>query len=304
MNEKELVDRITQEVLRALAATGTPIAGAPVAGNSSNSGRCNVGTYDCTACGGCITRRQPEVNRLVDAGACRITATLGNHPDMEKVGRMIDHTLLKPDAREEDIRKLCQEARTHCFASVCINPGWVRLGSELLKGSGVMVCTVVGFPLGATATSVKAFETQNAIADGADEIDMVINVGALKAGDTRRVEEDIRAVVNAAKGHTVKVIFETSLLTDEEKVTACILSKKAGAHFVKTSTGFGGGGATAQDIALMRRTVGPEMGVKASGGVRDLETALKMMEAGANRIGASASVAIVGSEPPTQGGGY
>ncbi|HBC74647.1 MAG TPA: deoxyribose-phosphate aldolase [Candidatus Wallbacteria bacterium] len=206
---------------------------------------------------------------------------------------MIDHTLLKPDAKQSDIDKLCTEAAKYKFASVCINPGWVKYCSQRLAGSGVMVCTVVGFPLGATSTSAKSCETVQAIADGADEIDMVINIGALKSGNLQLVEDDIRQVVRAAGGKTVKVILETSLLNDEEKTAACRLSKNARAHFVKTSTGFGGGGATAADIALMRKTVGPEMGVKASGGVRDLKTAKEMIAAGATRVGASASVAIV-----------
>ncbi len=302
MNERELVEKITQEVLRVLKTTETPNN----IGSSVNADgvRCTTGTYDCTACGLCVVKREQDVSKIVDAGACRISATLGSHPSATKVARMIDHTLLKPDAKEQDVRDLCKDAAQYCFASVCINPSWVRLSSELLRGTGVKVCTVVGFPLGATSTASKAFETSACIADGADEIDMVLNIGALKAGNTKLVEDDIRAVVNTAKGHLVKVIFETSLLTDEEKVTACILSKKAGADFVKTSTGFGGGGATAADIALMRKTVGPNMGVKASGGVRDLKTALEMMEAGASRIGASASVEIVSGNEAKPGGGY
>lgn len=293
MEHNELVERITREVVAALQKMGTVVPQGPQAVSAASSSRCGAGSFECHGCGQCVTRRETEVQRLVEAGAARVTTGPGGTPSGATLARMIDHTLLKPDAKEPEIRKLCEEAARHKFASVCVNPGWVRLCAELLKGSGVMVCTVVGFPLGATSTASKAFETSAAVADGADEIDMVLNIGALKAGNTRLVEDDIRAVVNAAHGHTVKVIFETSLLTDEEKVTASILSKKAGAHFVKTSTGFGGGGATAADIALMRKTVGPEMGVKASGGVRDLKTALQMIEAGANRIGASASVAIV-----------
>ncbi|MBF2053903.1 MAG: deoxyribose-phosphate aldolase [Candidatus Sericytochromatia bacterium] len=209
---------------------------------------------------------------------------------------MIDHTLLKPEATEDQVRTLCAEAAQNHFASVCVNPGYVSLCAELLKGTGVMVCTVVGFPLGATDTQTKADETRHAVANGADEIDMVINVGALKSQSYDKVEADIRAVVQAAAGKTVKVILETGLLNDAEKVMACRLSEKAGAHFVKTSTGFGPGGATEQDIALMRRTVRPDMEVKASGGIRDQAKALKMIEAGATRIGASASVAIVKGE--------
>jgi deoxyribose-phosphate aldolase len=210
------------------------------------------------------------------------------------VAAMIDHTLLKPEATRQQIESLCQEAKEYKFASVCVNPTWVSTAKELLAGSGVMVCTVIGFPLGATTSETKAFETKNAIENGAEEVDMVINIGALKDHNDELVEKDIRAVVEAAKGkaHT-KVIIETSLLTKEEKVRACELSVKAGADFVKTSTGFSTGGATAEDIALMRKTVGPEVGVKASGGVRNTEDVQKMIEAGATRIGASSSIAIV-----------
>lgn len=206
----------------------------------------------------------------------------------------IDHTVLKPDTKESDVIKLCREALEYKFASVCINPSYVKLANSFLAGTEVKVCTVVGFPLGATTSETKAFEAAKAIEEGASEIDMVINVGALKSGKLELVEEDIRAVANACKGKALlKVIIETCLLTDEEKVTACQLSKKAGADYVKTSTGFSTGGATPEDIALMRRTVGSEMGVKASGGVRTLEAALKMIEAGASRIGSSSSVAMI-----------
>lgn len=237
-----------------------------------------------------------RIARLMEIGAQRVSAALGQHPVPKDLASMIDHTLLKPEATEDQVRTLCAEAAQNHFASVCVNPGYVSLCAELLKGSGVMVCTVVGFPLGATDTQTKADETRHAIANGADEIDMVINVGALKSQSYDKVEADIRAVVQAAAGKTVKVILETGLLNDAEKVMACRLSEKAGAHFVKTSTGFGPGGATEQDIALMRRTVRPDMEVKASGGIRDQAKALKMIEAGATRIGASASVAIVKGE--------
>lgn len=209
------------------------------------------------------------------------------------IAKLIDHTLLKPDATRAELVKLCEEARTHRFASVCINTTWVTLAVELLKGSGVMTICVVGFPLGAATSRAKAAETREAIQNGAAEIDMVINLGLLKGGDHDAVYDDIRAVVEAAQGRPVKVILETHLLTREQKVAACALSKAAGAAFVKTSTGFSGGGATAEDIALMRAVVGPDMGVKASGGVRTAEDARKMVAAGANRLGASASVAIV-----------
>lgn len=210
------------------------------------------------------------------------------------VAKMIDHTLLKADATKDQIEKICAEAKEYNFASVCVNPTWVKLSSDLLNGTEVKVCTVIGFPLGASTPETKAFETKNAIENGATEVDMVINIGALKVGDNELVERDIRAVVDAAKGKALtKVIIETCLLTEEEKVRACELSVKAGADFVKTSTGFSTGGATAEDIALMRKTVGPDIGVKASGGVRSAEDAQKMIEAGATRIGASSGAAIV-----------
>ncbi|MEH7303917.1 deoxyribose-phosphate aldolase [Neobacillus drentensis] len=212
----------------------------------------------------------------------------------KNIAAMIDHTLLKPEATKQQIETLCQEAKEYKFASVCVNPTWVSTAKELLQGSGVMVCTVIGFPLGATTSETKAFETKNAIENGAEEVDMVINIGALKDHNDELVENDIRAVVVAAKdkAHT-KVIIETSLLSKEEKIRACELALKAGADFVKTSTGFSTGGATAEDIALMRKTVGPDMGVKASGGVRNTEDVQKMIEAGATRIGASSSIAII-----------
>jgi deoxyribose-phosphate aldolase len=210
------------------------------------------------------------------------------------LARMIDHTLLKPEATAEQIIKLCAEARAYNFMSVCVNPGWVPLAAQELQGSDVKVCTVIGFPLGATSTESKAYETVESVRQGATEVDMVINVGALKSGQYDRVLGDIKAVVDAARGKALtKVIIETGLLTDAEKVKACELSKQAGADFVKTSTGFGPGGATPEDIALMRKTVGPELGVKASGGVRDYEAAMAVVNAGANRIGASASINIV-----------
>jgi deoxyribose-phosphate aldolase len=208
---------------------------------------------------------------------------------------MIDHTLLKPDATRADIEVLCREAAQFKFATVCINPTWIQLAVRLLAGSGVGVCSVVGFPLGATTSDVKGYETQRAIFDGAREIDMVINVGALKSGDLRVVERDIEAVVNPCRacGALSKVIIEAALLTDDEKITACTLAKAAGADYVKTSTGFGPGGATAADVALMRRIVGADMGVKAAGGVRDFEGMQAMIAAGASRVGASAGVKIV-----------
>ena len=206
---------------------------------------------------------------------------------------MIDHTLLKAEATSDQIAKICEEAKQYGFASVCVNPTWVKFAAEKLQGAESVVCTVIGFPLGADTPAVKAFETKDAIANGAGEIDMVINIGALKEGNFDLVREDIKAVVEAANGTLVKVIIEACLLTDEEKVKACELSVEAGADFVKTSTGFSTGGATAADIALMRKTVGPDLGVKASGGVRSLEDMQLMIENGATRIGASSGVAIM-----------
>ncbi len=220
-----------------------------------------------------------------------------------KLAKYIDHTLLKPEATAEMIDKLCAEAKEYDFASVCVNPVWVKRSAQNLAGTDVKVCTVIGFPLGANTPEVKAAETRDAIANGAAEVDMVINVGALKSGDLELVKRDIQAVVEASGDVLVKVIIETGLLTDQEKVTACQLSVEAGADYVKTSTGFGPGGATVEDIALMRKTVGPEIGVKASGGVRDRKTALAMIEAGATRIGASAGIAIVSGETAA-GSGY
>ena len=211
----------------------------------------------------------------------------------KKIDNMIDHTILKATATKDDVVKLCNEAKEYGFFSVCINPANIELAKEELKGSNVKVCTVIGFPLGANTSAVKAFETKDAIAKGADEVDMVINIGALKDKNYELVYEDIKAVVDAAnKEALVKVIIETCYLTDEEKKIACELAVKAGTDYVKTSTGFGTGGSTPADIKLMRETVGPDLGVKASGGVRSLEDAMAMIENGATRIGASASIAI------------
>jgi deoxyribose-phosphate aldolase len=236
-----------------------------------------------------------KVQPAVSAGAERLASTLGMMPTDGSMAHMIDHTLLKPDATQDEVAQLCYEARKHKFASVCVNPSYVKLCSELLEGSGVEVCVVVGFPLGATPTDGKVFETQQAIREGASEVDMVINVGALKSRDYESIERDIASIANAchADNAILKVIIEAALLTDEEKVVACQLSKVAGADFVKTSTGFGPGGATVEDVALMRRVVGPTMGVKAAGGIRTFEDAQKMIAAGASRLGASASVRII-----------
>ncbi|HVL66970.1 MAG TPA: deoxyribose-phosphate aldolase [Vicinamibacterales bacterium] len=271
---QRLVEIITEEVV---AAQRTALQAGPCA--------CHAVSADC-----CPDR----LRSVVDAGATRLglhatgSATAG-------VSGMIDHTLLKADATKDEIEKLCREAAEFKFATVCVNPTWVALAASRLRGSGVGVCSVVGFPLGASTADVKNFETRRAIFDGATEIDMVINIGALKSGDLRTVERDIEAVTDPCRQYHVvsKVIIEAALLTDEEKIAACTLSKAAGADFVKTSTGFGPGGATAADVALMRRIVGAEMGVKAAGGVKDLEGLKAMVAAGATRVGASAGVRIV-----------
>ena len=226
--------------------------------------------------------------------------------DLKEIAKIIDHTLLKPDATSAQITQLCKEARQYGFASVCVNPAHVHACAEMLNGAKAKVCTVIGFPLGASASSVKSYETKIALQDGAQEIDMVINIGALKEGNNDLVRSDIEGVVKTAhaKASIVKVIIETVFLTDTEKETACLLAKEAGADFVKTSTGFSGGGATVEDIALMRRVVGVEMGVKASGGVRTLTDAQNMIAAGATRLGASAGVKIVQGQEDNGKEGY
>ena len=245
-----------------------------------------------------------QLRGVLDAGATRVGLHASGGAPVG-VASMIDHTLLKPDATRANIEELCREAAQFKFATVCVNPTWVALSTRLLAGSGVGVCSVVGFPLGATTPDVKGYETRRAIFDGAREIDMVINVGALKSGDLRVVEWDIESVTRPCRdaGVLSKVIIEAALLTDDEKITACTLAKAAGADYVKTSTGFASGGATAADVALMRRVVGAEMGVKAAGGVRDLEGMKLMIAAGATRVGASAGVKIVqqarGEQPAT-----
>ena len=329
MDIEKIVARITEEVMRELkqqgvdtGATGAPKAAAAVSSepdrmpppgrsryaplptnghsHSHDGGKeCVAKTTGVCAGVGCCSELIPDrVKAVVQIGADRVGNTLGGKVNSD-LGSMIDHTLLKPEATREEVITLCDEARQYRFASVCINPGWVRLAHDCLKGSTVKVCTVVGFPLGATTTLTKVMETRDAIANGADEIDMVINIGALKNRQDDWVESDIREVVRASEGRIVKTIFETALLSDDEVIRASQMAKRAGADFVKTSTGFGPGGATAHHVALMRKTVGPDMGVKASGGIRDQETALKMVNAGATRIGASASVKIVRGEQGT-----
>jgi deoxyribose-phosphate aldolase len=270
---RRLVEIIVEELSQAVPADATGPC------------RCHGVLYDC-----CPDR----VRGVQDAGATRLGLHASGGP-AGQVASLIDHTLLKADATRAEIEKLCREAAEFGFATVCVNPTWVALSARLLAGSRSGVCSVVGFPLGATTPDVKHYETRRAIFDGAREIDMVINVGALKSGDLRVVERDIEAVTGPCRetGAISKVIIEAALLTDEEKVTACTLAKAAAADYVKTSTGFGPGGATAADVALMRRVVGDEMGVKAAGGVKDLEALKAMVAAGATRIGASAGVRIV-----------
>jgi len=282
---ERLVEVITREVLLAIEEQDYRKAH-PQDGTS-----CRV---ECAE-GLCVKTCYDSVGHVVSAGAERISSTVGSIPQNLDISRYIDHTLLKPEATAEQIAQLCYEARKYSFASVCINPSYVSLCAELLKGSSVKVCTVVGFPLGATSTDTKVFETKSAIENGATEIDMVINIGALKARDLEYVARDIRSVVEESHSRNalVKVIIETALLTDEEKVLASLLSKEAGADYVKTSTGFSSGGATIDDVALMRRVVGPEIGVKAAGGIRTREDAENMIKAGATRLGASAGVKIV-----------
>ena len=236
-----------------------------------------------------------------DLGICRLGGAPGDLP-APGIASFIDHTILKPDAPREDIERLCEEARQNGFASVCVQPWWVPLCADLLEGSSVKVCTVIGFPHGMNKPETKSFEARRAVLDGATELDMVINIGALKSRDFATVERDIRAVVEAGKPRaSIKVILENVYLTDEEKAEGCALAKAAGADYVKTSTGFAGGGATVEDVALMRRVVGPEMGVKAAGGIRDVDDARRMVAAGATRLGASASLAIVQGEVAESG---
>jgi deoxyribose-phosphate aldolase len=259
---------------------------------------------DCASCGACVVRRPWSVRASEDAGATRVGAMPGVGAVPADLAKLIDHTLLKPEATRDEVVKLCEEARKHRFASVCVNTTWVPLCKAMLAGTDVMVCAVVGFPLGAMTPTAKAYEAREAVRQGAKEIDMVINIGALKSRDYETVFEDICRVVKSAAPAGVKVILETSALDTEQKIIGCTLSKLAGAAFVKTSTGFGKGGATVEDIALMRKIVGSEIGVKASGGVRTAEDAIKMAQAGANRLGASASVSIVTGTADGKSKGY
>lgn len=276
------VQEITQAILTALAKFATPLCGVAEEGG-------------CTDCQICAQKCPERVRQVIDAGAARITARSGVTAVPKDIAKFIDHTLLKPEATPAEIEKLCNEAKEYHFAAVCVNPPYVKQCAQILRDTDVDVAAVVGFPLGAHTTETKVFEAKQAVADGAKEIDMVINIGALKAKQVDLVRKDIKAVCDAAHagGGIVKVIIEAALLTDDEKVRACQLSKEAGADFVKTSTGFGPGGATAHDVALMARTVGSELGVKAAGGIRNYEQAQAMIQAGATRIGASAGVKIV-----------
>jgi deoxyribose-phosphate aldolase len=286
---EQLVETVTRRVLLALAEEERRAAG-------QGADPC---MQECGA-GYCVRHCADRVELIVQAGADRVAAGLGVTPAKASLAGMIDHTLLKPDATPDQIAQLCYEARKYGFAAVCINPTHVELAAQLLRGSAVAVCTVVGFPLGATPPEVKAYEAQVALDRGATEIDMVVNIGALKARDYEMVARDIRAVTRVCHAHTppalVKVIIEAVLLTEAEKIAACLLAKESGADYVKTSTGFAAGGATVADVQLMRRTVGPRLGVKAAGGVRTRDEAEAMVQAGATRIGASAGVKIVQSE--------
>jgi deoxyribose-phosphate aldolase len=287
-NLDEVVEAITRKVAERLQQMG-------FLADKGTASYCVVGEQECVDCGHCVTLRPEAVRNILNCGADRIGAKVGiNGSQMDReLAAIIDHTLLKPDASREQLLKVCDEAKQYSFATVCVNSSNIPLVARELKGSPVKPIAVVGFPLGAATSQAKAFEAREAIRAGAEEIDMVINIGALKSRDYKKVYDDIKAVVEASKPHKVKVIIETAQLNNEEKVIACTLAKTAGAAFVKTSTGFGGGGATVEDIELMRRIVGSDMEVKASGGIRTKEDAEKMVKAGADRIGASASVAIV-----------
>jgi len=260
---------------------------------SVSSADCVCSKDTCTNCGLCVVKKRDTVNKIIDFGAARIGTNAGVGEVDTKLAHMIDHTLLKPETTQKDLATVCEEAKKYHFATVCVNSVNIPFVARMLKGSDVKPIAVVGFPLGAASTHSKSYEAKEAINNGALEIDMVINIGALKSKDYKTVYEDIKEVVLASKPYPVKVIIESSSLNNDEKVAACVLSKTAGAAFVKTSTGFASGGATVEDVALMRRIVGNDMSVKASGGIRTKEDAEAMVKAGADRIGASASIAIV-----------
>jgi len=293
---EKLVEEIVKRVSEKLSQIGI---------NSKITGEaveCKLTGDNCVYCGLCIVKKPDAMKNIVDSGAVRLSANLGvtKNPDAGLAG-MIDHTLLRPDATKEELEKLCEEAKKYGFATVCVNSGNIPIVARLLRGSKVKPIAVVGFPLGAASSRAKAFEAREAIAAGAEEIDMVMNIGAMKSKDYSTVYEDIKTVVEASKPKKVKVIIETSALTYEEKVAACVLSKTAGAAFVKTSTGFGSGGATVEDVKLIKKIVGEDMEIKASGGIRTREDAEAMISAGATRIGASASVAIVTGKKAEKG---
>ncbi len=290
MDRERLIEAVAQRVLDELAAREHPGPSACCA--------------DCS--GGCAASCSDKVRCMVDEGACRISFNGAGADVPIELARYIDHTILKPDVGPGDIDRICDEALEYAFASVCVNPVWVRRCASRLRGSTVKVTSVVGFPLGANAPETKVLEARRALRDGAREIDMVLNIGALKARDYELVARDIAGVVDACRevGAVSKVILETGLLTDEEKVIASRIARDARADFVKTSTGFGHGGATVFDVALMREAVGPKMGVKASGGIHTTAEAKGMIEAGATRIGASAGIAIVGGEEGGKRGRY
>jgi deoxyribose-phosphate aldolase len=291
---EQLVDEITERVRARLAPPAPGLAGCQAGRDAQGAERCEDGpSSGCETCQACHVKREAEVRELVKLGATRIAAGPGNAAPASDLAPCIDHTLLRADVTREDLKKLCEEAKRYGFATVCVNSANVRFCAAQLEGSSVKPIAVVGFPLGAQTAQAKAYEARDAVRQGAEEIDMVINLGALKSRDYAGVLEDIIAVVSAAAPKPVKVILETGALTYEQKIVACALSKVGGAAFVKTSTGFGPGGATVDDVALMREIVGDEMGVKASGGIHSEEGARQMIAAGANRIGASASVAIV-----------
>jgi len=295
-NLDEVVEIISRRVAEKLTQRGLLVERSPeLPGNPPCA--------ECSSCGHCVTLKPEAVKNILSSGAERIGATTGiNGARIDaKMASMIDHTLLKPDATREQLMQMCAEAKQYGFATVCVNSANIPLVARQLQGSAVKPIAVVGFPLGAATSQAKAFEAREAIRAGAKEIDMVIHIGALKSKDYKTVFEDIRTVVEASKPNKVKVILETSQLNNEEKVIACALAKTAGAAFVKTSTGFGGGGASVEDITLMRRIVGQDMEVKASGGIRTREDAQKMIQAGADRIGASASVGIVTGLDPKKG---
>jgi deoxyribose-phosphate aldolase len=291
-----LVDAITRRVAAQLNLSVS-------AGDDPNT-PCDATDATCTGCGFCVTRKEGVVDTLVSIGGVRFGAAAGGVRPRDDLASMIDHTILKPDATREELKKVCEEARKWKFATVCVNASNIPLVAKLLDGSGVKPIAVVGFPLGAMTPTAKAFEAREAVRNGAREIDMVINIGALKSKDYATVFDDICRVVSASRPYPVKVILETAQLNNDEKIVGCALSKAACAAFVKTSTGFGPGGATVEDIQLMRRIVGEDVGVKASGGVRTTEDALKMQAAGADRIGASASVAIVTGNAPAKPSAY